>query len=42
MKSVSQGGRTIILTRVITDAKPKITGKPVPFDPMIMMKQPGI
>jgi hypothetical protein len=30
---------TTVLTRVITDAKDKITGTPVPFNPMGMMQQ---
>lgn len=30
---------TMVLTKVITDAKDKITGTPVPFDPMKMMQQ---
>ncbi len=30
---------TMVLTRVITDAKDKITGRPVPFNPMGMMQQ---
>jgi len=30
---------TMVLTKVITDAKDKITGAPVPFDPMKMMQQ---
>lgn len=42
VKNISQNGDTIVLTKVMTDAKPKITGKAVPFDPMNMMKRPGI
>jgi hypothetical protein len=30
---------TTVLTRVITDAKDKIKGTPVPFNPMGMMQQ---
>jgi hypothetical protein len=36
VKSVSQNGTTIVLTKVISDAKDKITGKPVPMGPMGM------
>jgi hypothetical protein len=32
-------GNTMVLTKNITDAKDKITGTPVPFDPMKMMQQ---
>lgn len=32
---------TIVLTRVITDAKDKITGTPIPFDPMKMAQHGG-
>jgi hypothetical protein len=39
IKSVSKDGHTIVLTRVITDAKDRITGTPVQFDPMQMMQQ---
>ncbi|HXW17969.1 MAG TPA: hypothetical protein VEJ39_06680 [Candidatus Acidoferrales bacterium] len=39
IKSVSKDGHTIVLTRVITDAKDHITGTPVQFDPMQMMQQ---
>jgi hypothetical protein len=42
VKNISQDCDTIVLTKVITDAKSKITGKPVPFNPMNMMKRPGI
>ena len=31
---------TMVLTRVITDAKDKIVGTPQPFNPMQMMEQP--
>lgn len=31
---------TVVLTRVITDAKDKITGTPVPFNPMMMGQRP--
>lgn len=31
---------TMVLTKVITDARDKITGTPVPFDPSQMMRQP--
>jgi hypothetical protein len=31
---------TMVLTKVITDAKDKIVGTPVPFNPMQMMQQP--
>jgi len=31
---------TMVLTKVINDAKDKITGTPTPFDPMKMMQQP--
>lgn len=36
VKSVSRNGTTILLTMIISDAKDKITGKPVPFGPMGM------
>jgi hypothetical protein len=36
VKSVSKNGTTMILTRVFSDAKSKITEKPVPFNPMGM------
>ncbi|MGH9724447.1 MAG: hypothetical protein ACRD41_05215 [Candidatus Acidiferrales bacterium] len=37
----SQGkNSTVVLTRVITDAKDKITGTPVPFNPMMMGQRP--
>lgn len=32
-------GNTMVLTKLISDAKDKITGTPVPFDPMNMMPQ---
>jgi hypothetical protein len=32
---------TIVLTKVITDAKDKITGTPIPFDPMKMAQHGG-
>ncbi len=32
---------TMVLTKVITDAKDKITGTPVPFNPMNMAQPPG-
>jgi hypothetical protein len=32
-------GSSMLLTKVITDAKDKITGTPQPFDPMKMMQQ---
>jgi hypothetical protein len=38
VKSV-ENGRTMVLTRIITDAKTKITGTPVKFDPRAMMQQ---
>ena len=38
VKSV-ENGRTMVLTRIITDAKTKITGTPVKFDPQVMMQQ---
>ena len=31
---------TMVLTKVITDAKDKIVGTPQPFNPMMMMQQP--
>jgi hypothetical protein len=31
---------TMVLTRVITDAKDKITGTPVPFNPMMLQQDP--
>jgi hypothetical protein len=34
-------GSTIVLTRVISDAKDKITGTPVPFNPMILGGPPS-
>src|SRR5215510_12169122 len=38
VKSI-ENGRTMVLTRIITDAKSKITGTPVKFDPRAMMQQ---
>ena len=38
VKSV-EDGRTMVLTKVISDAKTKITGTPVKFDPKMMMQQ---
>jgi hypothetical protein len=38
VKSV-ENGRTMVLTKVISDAKTKITGTPVKFDPKMMMQQ---
>ena len=38
VKSV-ENGRTMVLTRIITDAKSKITGTPVKFDPRAMAQQ---
>jgi hypothetical protein len=38
VKSV-ENGRTMVLTRIISDAKTKITGTPVKFDPKMMMQQ---
>lgn len=38
VKSV-ENGRTMVLTKIITDAKTKITGTPVKFDPKMMMQQ---
>lgn len=35
VKSVSNG-TTLVLTKVVSDAKDKITGTPVPFNPMMM------
>jgi hypothetical protein len=32
---------TIVLTKVLTDAKDKITGTPIPFDPMKMAPRGG-
>jgi hypothetical protein len=37
IKSVTKDGHTIMLTSVITDAKDRITGTPVPFDPTHIM-----
>ena len=34
-----ENGRTMVLTRIIADAKTKITGTPVKFDPRVMMQQ---
>jgi hypothetical protein len=39
VKTTSKEGSTTVLARVITDAKDRITGTPVPFDPMRMMQQ---
>jgi hypothetical protein len=39
IKSTSKEGSTIVLVRVLSDAKDRITGTPVPFDPMRMMQQ---
>ncbi|MFZ0035951.1 MAG: hypothetical protein WAK91_00920 [Candidatus Acidiferrales bacterium] len=39
VKSVSKDGNTTVLAHVLTDAKDRITGTPVPFDPMRMMQQ---
>jgi len=41
VKSTGKDGFTIILTRIITDAKDRITGTPVPFDPTHLMEQRG-
>ena len=38
VKSVEKG-RTMVLAKLITDAKTKITGTPVKFDPKTMMQQ---
>src|SRR5690349_23204418 len=38
VKSV-ENGRTMVLAKLITDAKTKITGTPVKFDPKMMMQQ---
>jgi hypothetical protein len=38
VKSV-ESGRTMVLTKVISDAKTKINGTPVKFDPKMMMQQ---
>jgi len=38
VKSV-ENGRTMVLVKLITDAKTKITGTPVKFDPKAMMQQ---
>jgi hypothetical protein len=38
LKSV-ENGRTMVLARIITDAKAKITSTPVKFDPKMMIKQ---
>jgi hypothetical protein len=38
VKSVEEG-RTTVLTKIIADAKTKITGTPVKFDPQMMMQQ---
>jgi len=38
VKSV-ENGETMVLTKIITDAKTKITGTPVKFDPRTMMQQ---
>jgi hypothetical protein len=38
VKSV-ENGRTMVLARIITDAKSKITGTPVKFDPKMMQQQ---
>jgi hypothetical protein len=35
----SKEGSTTVLAHVITDAKDRVTGTPVPFDPMRMMQQ---
>jgi hypothetical protein len=40
VKSVSKDSTTMVLTRVFTDAKDKITEKPVPFNPMGMGRPP--
>jgi hypothetical protein len=37
VKTVSKDGNTLILTKVLTDAKDRITGTPVPFNPMNMV-----
>lgn len=36
VKLVGKDGNTMVLTKVITDAKDRITGTPVPFNPMNM------
>jgi hypothetical protein len=38
VKSV-ENGRSMVLARIITDAKTKITGTPVTFDPKMMQQQ---
>jgi hypothetical protein len=38
VKSV-EDGRTMVLAKIITDAKTRITGTPVKFDPKMMMQQ---
>jgi hypothetical protein len=35
VKSVNNGA-TLVLTKVVSDARDKITGTPVPFNPMMM------
>ncbi len=36
----SSRAREMVLLRTLTNVRPKITGTPVPFDPMRMMRQP--
>jgi len=39
VKTISKN-REMVLTRTLTNVRSKITGTPVPFDPMRMMRQP--
>ena len=39
VKSTSSDGSEMVLAKVLTNAKSKITGTPQPFDPMQMMRQ---
>lgn len=39
VKSVQKGGQTVLLVKVVTNARDKISGTPQPFDPMMFIPQ---
>lgn len=39
VKSVQKGGQTVVLVKVVANAKDKISGTPQPFDPMMFIPQ---
>lgn len=39
VKSVQKAGQTVVLVKVVTNAKDKISGIPQPFDPMMFLPQ---